>query len=440
MNEIKIGIAKKDISPSKSVCGRLGINHMIEPHDSIMAKAITFMDNNITVINISCEVVGLTTSTINKIKDIIVKSISIERKNIIILGTHTHSSPWVWDIQSKAAEKFGFDLLDEQWINKVINQTALAGINSYKDLSKGELFYGDAVTTGIVSNRVYPVTRWSVCYDDNIRNQDVGLVDANVRVVIAKNKNKMVFLANLACHPTALGGGITKKVSPDFPFYAEKILKDKYDIEFLTYWQGCAGNSNGGKFIKYGNMEEALTIAKNFAKAIDKAVTNKHSIESNIEYKHQSLKIPVGKFIKSEKEARKDFEKISKEVLETKKAGKEITYQLVYDWRAELKKLDISILSNGVEIPVELQLLQIGKFSLLFVPGEWYIENYFQIKNTLHNDNIIITTLNTFDVLYVPDESNFDKHDWYGVKTSMRALGDEGVKILISESIKLLRK
>jgi len=439
MNNIKIGIAKEDISPDKDVIGRLGINHIIEPRDSIYAKAITFKQDKITVINISCEVVGLTSNTINKIKNIIIKNIPIDKKNIIILGTHTHSSPWVWDIQSKEAEKFGFNLLDENWINKVINNTALAGINSYKDLSLGQLFYGSALTNGVTSNRVNPVTRWSVCYDDNIRNQDVGLVDANVRVIVAKNENKTIFIANFACHPTALGGGITTKVSPDFPFYAEKILKEKYDIDFLIYWQGCAGNSNGGKYIKYGNMEEALNIAENFAKGIDKAVTNKHSIKNNMKYKYKSLKIPVGKFIKSKAEARKDFEKISKEVLANKKAGKEITYQLIYDWRAELKKLDISVISDGVEMPIELQVLEIGEFSLLFVPGEWYIENYFQIKDTLQNANIIITTLNTFDVLYIPDESNFDKHDWYGVKTSMRALGDEGVKILIKESIKLLK-
>ena len=438
LNELQIGIEKIDISPEKSIAGRLGLNHIIEPFDPIYAKAVAFKTNKILIVNISCEIVGLTRNIMNRIKKIILNNIDIKRENIILLGTHTHASPWVWDIQSDEAKRCGLNIMDEKWMNKVVNNTAKAGIGAIENLSKGTIYEGKGKTEGVTSNRVYPVTRWSVCKDENLRNADVGLVDDTVRVLVVKNREKSAIIANFACHPSAFGGGKTTKVSPDFPYYAQLKLKEKHEIDFMIYWQGCAGNSNNGKYNEKTDIENVRLIGEKFAMGIEQALDNLIKIEGDFEYKYEKHTIPVGDFVLPVEKAREIFIEHSKRLLEVIDNNKVPTDDAVFRWRSALKNLDISVLSNGKEIDIELQLIKISNKYLMFVPGEWYIENYFKICKENIDKDITITTLNTFDLLYIPNESNFDKINWYGVKTDMRVLGDEGIRLLIKKVLNIL--
>ena len=49
-----------------------------------------------------------------------------------------------------------------------------------------------------------------------------------------------------------------------------------------------------------------------------------------------------------------------------------------------------------------------------------------------------MTTLNNFDLLYVPDEGSMPNEEWYGVKTDMRSLGDESSVMLYNMALDLL--
>ena len=211
MKRIKAGFAVKDISPVNPAQGRLGLNHMIKPHHPICAKAVALKNSMGTYIFIACEIVGLTKSENAAIRDLISKATEIPAKNIVITGTHTHASPWIWDLQDTEARKMGFEVLDREWMDKVIEQSAAAGIQAVNSISLYKVKFGMAKTNGIASNRVAPVTRWSICADEEIRNAPVGLVDPNVRVLSFYDENDIpVFMFNnLACHPMAYGGGKT---------------------------------------------------------------------------------------------------------------------------------------------------------------------------------------------------------------------------------------
>ncbi|MCK5811943.1 MAG: hypothetical protein KAG94_03540 [Clostridiales bacterium] len=435
---MKAGFYKENISPVYPIPGRLGLAHMIEPYHDIFAKAIAFKNNNEIVLIISFEIVGLTRGLITSIKNGINKQTNIDKNNIILLGTHTHSSPFVWDLQAKQASEYGFHILDEPWLQKVINGGIKAGVKAINSLSTCTMYSGSAPTTKIVSNRVYPVTRWSVCEDDALRNAPIGLVDDTVRIIKVVNETGSVILSNLSCHTTAYGGGTTLRVSPDFPYLAERELKEAFDFEFLIYLEGSAGNSNSGKFNKFGSDEEANTIGHQYAIAINSALSNMKKVTKTFSYSYLNKSLPVGSFINDITTAKEKFHKKSMAIKE--KIENNLPFEDdVWHWRLALKQLDVSLLSNGSEIKIGVQRLSFGSLNLVFVPGEWYVENYFALCKLYPEKDIILTTLNTFDLLYVPDKSNFDKHDWYGVKTSMRVLGDEGVTQLMELTSSLLK-
>ena len=437
MKRIKAGFAVKDISPVNPVQGRLGLNHMIKPHHPICAKAVALKNSMGTYIFIVCEIVGLTKSENAAIRDIISKTTEIPVENIVITGTHTHSSPWIWDLQDTEARKAGFEVLDREWMDKVIEQTAAAGIQAVNSISFYNVKFGMAKTNGIASNRVAPVTRWSICADEEIRNAPVGLVDPNVRVLSFHDENDTpVFIFNnLACRPSAYGGGKTTKVSPDFPYIAEKYIKDKCNKEAVAaYWQGCAGNINSGKFVKEGSEKEVLAIGKRLFNAVSKALDSATEISGEFEYKYKKFSLTVGDFVKTPSDARELFVKKSNEIIEKGN----ITDKDVFEWRRKLKQLDVSMLSDGKAMDMEFQLIRFTDTDILFVPGEWYVQMYMNLAALFPKRNLIVTTLNNFDLLYVPDESSMPNKNWYGVKTDMRSLGDESAKELYEKAVEFI--
>jgi hypothetical protein len=287
------------------------------------------------------------------------------------------------------------------------------------------------------SNRVDPVTRWSICADDDIRNAPEGLIDPFVRVLsVHYDEKPAAVFANYACHPSGYGGGRTKKVSPDFPYYAEKGLADIYGGDFFAaYWQGCAGNTNCGKYVKEGSEEEVMALGARFKAAVEEAVENPvQSTTGPYEYKYMKFSLPVGDFVKNPMEAEKLFTDMSDRL----KKQETISEQDVFDWRALLKKLDVSIVSKGMEMEIEFQLFRFEDFDLMFVPGEWYVQLYHKLACRMGKRELVLTTLNNFDLLYIPDADSMANRDWYGVRTGMRTLGDESAIKLYEAAEKFL--
>ncbi|MBN1623849.1 MAG: hypothetical protein JXN10_05155 [Clostridia bacterium] len=425
MNTILAGFSEKDISPEYPVPGRLGINHIINPHHAIKAKAAAIKRGNERFLFIVLEIVGLTISENTNIRKQINEETGIPIENIVITCTHTHASPWIWDLQAEMALKFGFEVLDVPWMDKVMTNAARAGIEALSKMSERRILYGEALTKGIVSNRVDPVTRWSICADDEIRNASEGIVDRTVRTLTFTDTEgvPLFMFTNLACHPTAYGGGKTLKVSPDFPYIAERLLKDKYNENLVVaYWQGCAGNINSGKYIKEGSEEEVESSGRRFFEAIDAAFLSSRELDAGkVSYKYEKFSLPVGDFVKKPDEAFEFFEEYCRLIKEKGEADD----QDIHDWRRRLKQLDVSVLSDGKSMEMELQLLSIGDADMLFVPGEWYVQMYMGLASDNQKRELIVTTVNNFDLLYVPDEGSMHNREWYGVKTDMRSLGDE---------------
>lgn len=437
MNKLKAGTAKKNISPNKALPGRLGLNHLIYPHHNINAKALALSNGKEIHVIISCEIVGLTGSENKKIKKMITSETGIPDKNIVIICTHTHASPWVWDLQQEQAKKQGLDVMDDEWMDKVIKNASWAGVEAVKNLKPANLHLGKAQVENVASNRVDPVTRWSICIDDDIRNAPEGLIDSNTRVISVHRDNKLEgIFANYACHPSAYGGGRTKKVSPDFPHFAEKELCEKYGKDFFAaYWQGCAGNINCGKYVKEGSEKEVEMLGLRFKEGVSKALEQPIVItDESYQFKYKKFRLTVGDFVKNPEVAEKLFIEMSKKL----KKQDCISDQDVFEWRARLKKLDVSLISKGKSMEIEFQLFRFKEFDLFFVPGEWYVQLYLNLKKQLGGRELILTTMNNFDLLYIPDEKSMVNKEWYGVRTGMRSLGNESAITLYEEAEKFL--
>lgn len=230
--------------------------------------------------------------------------------------------------------------------------------------------------------------------------------------------------------------GKTLKVSPDFPYITEKHLKDKYNENLIVaYWQGCAGNINSGKYLKESSEEEVLEIGRRFFVAVDNAFSNSEEISAeNISYSYEKFSLPAGDFVKTPEAAEEYFAEYCRFIEEKG----EIDDQDVHYWRRRIKQLDVSLLSEGKAMEMEIQLLKAGNCDMLFVPGEWFVQLYQKLAEFDSPRKLIVTTVNNFDLLYIPDESSMPNKEWYGVKTDMRSLSNESAIKLFEKAKEMI--
>lgn len=442
-SDLKAGVAIEDITPPEGITGRVGIqNKMILKHE-LKVKALAFQYSDQSCIQLTYDLVMMTGRIADEICQRISAELGSSEDSIILTCTHTHSCPWVWDDQSIESEKYGIKCMDWDWREKIISSSVKAARKALGSVQSVVIKSGKAQAIDIASNRITNgLWRDSVCTDESIRNNEVGLIDPFVRVlgIFSQKDDVIAVICNYACHVTGYGSHKRVYVSPDFVLFAEKRISEHFGVFVpFFYWMGCAGNINVGKFNISGSDDDARGFGMRLANAVLEALDNNSQIKpdtNDLKILSKRLNLPVGDWIKPVDEARKIFEEKTREIKAMLDRDEIVPYDIVYPWRVAIKNLAVSIDGGSGYIDIKLRLLKFGDLYILFFPGEWFIQYALEMYRKNEGKNIWITTLSHGDIRYNPDIS-VDK-SLYGASTDERLLSDEAILTMIDEAQKLI--
>lgn len=441
-----VGYGVCDISPPAGITGRLGLDHTLDLlGHPVKARALCFSDaDGCEILQITLETVGPTGVTIGRIRDAVWDVLRIPRDRVVVTGTHTHASPWVWELQAAEARAAGFHLLDLSWHRAVIGGSVRAAAAAVRNMHPAVLKVGAAPVRDVASNRVQHAWRGSVTPEPEKRAAPLGDIDPEVRVlaVCTADGTPEVLAANYACHPSAYGGGRTLFASPDFPYFAERAIAARWKRRVpLIYWMGCSGNINPGKFVAEGSDVEVAALGTRLADGILDAVGAAREVKGPVRLISRQERYPTGEWIEEPEDARERFRSVSDEVRDLRKAGETVDAPLLGRWRNALKRLDISVVSGGTRFPVEMFKLVIGTpgagAAVVLLPGEWYHSHGLRLAAACSESPLFTVTAANFDLLYIPDEASLEHRDWYGVSPRMRSIGDESVRGLARDAAEL---
>ena len=94
---MKAGFAKVDITPRVGVelCGFGPFiqRRSIGVRDRLWAKAAVFEQGGVTLLLVSCDLIGVGPSTVNRVREVVRKATGLKPEAIMIHCTHTHSGP-----------------------------------------------------------------------------------------------------------------------------------------------------------------------------------------------------------------------------------------------------------------------------------------------------------------------------------------------------------
>ena len=239
---MQVGFGKSNMMPETTVTiaggedpNRLSTGYL----DYLTASCIAFSDGTDTVLLYTVDMQCLTTTFLGSVKQTISRETGVAVENIMISGTHDHSSP------SHVMTHTGISAFQS---GPFTNALVSSGKDAIKDLAPAETYIGQTATEGMVFVRHYNMEDGSVAgpaYGNLVDDEILGHAyesDETVQIVkFERGDKKDIVVFNLGCHATYYSSTATKNLSADFPGPARDYVAANADC-YAAYFMSASGD------------------------------------------------------------------------------------------------------------------------------------------------------------------------------------------------------
>lgn len=406
---ISAGVSRANITPSVA-CDNMGDYMRLKPGvgigNELYAKALVLSDDTIKIAIVTADVIGFPEPLLNDIRKRINELTGIDGKNVLLSASHTHSSP-ATSKKDEASKEYLMELAKK-----------IAGAVCLADQNKQEVLLG----TGIGEAKV-AVNRWQKTSTGVQWGPDPnGPVDCSVNVlrVDTLDRQPLVILVNYASHPSILGAD-NLLYSGDYVSYVQSVIEKSYDNRVTAMFATGAGGDikisllteDGSKF-RYGNLEDCRRCGTIIAAEAIKVAEGIKTVEvDHLSSRMKTVQFPLKPLPKID-DVEKELIAIKKEMSELEAQGKQIDMKRLKP-KLEWANFTLPSLKNGtapVSIPVEVQMLRIGKNIVFFaVPGELFVEVGLKIKQAMALPGSFVIAYTNGHTGYMPSKQA-EKNGW----------------------------
>jgi len=257
----------------------------------IWAKALVIKDaNEKTAVLITLDLVGIHRDTTAKICSQICEAHQLQRDQIAINCSHTHTGPVVGQnlgalhyLLLPPQQQEAIDDYEATLINNVVSVVDSA----MQNLQPSHLTWGNGHCTVAVNRR------------ENVQNdvpelRKKGLLkgpsDHDVPVLLVRNAmhELTTIVFGYACHATTLG---INEWSGDYPGFAQMELEERYPAANAMFWAGCGADQNP---LPRRTVELAELYGKRLATAVAEVVEGfVHPVEPKLTTHFAEIDLPL---------------------------------------------------------------------------------------------------------------------------------------------------
>lgn len=388
----------------------------------LFAKALALSDGpKEKLVIITTDIIGFPRVLADEICVAALKKYGLERRQIVLNSSHTHSGPVIWP---NLASMYSFDApmqaTVEAYSRRLVTQIVdLIGASLGK-LAPARLEYTTGTAT-FASNRRLPKDGQIV----NSPNPD-GPIDHSVPViqVITPNGQRSAILFGYGCHNTTLTAEFLT-LSGDFAGFAQAEVERRHPGTVALYAQMCAGDQNP-------NPRSQLALAKqhglSLAQSVDTALKSKATIlQPRLRSGFQIIDLPFAPY------ERKDFEaelQSPNSYARTRAA----TYLKAIDERRAPRTL-----------PYPIQVLRLGDLAIVTLGGEVVVDYCLRLKRE-SGEKLLFTLAYSNDVAcYIPtkkiaEEGGYEGKDSFIYYGQPAPLSPRTEEVLMDSVLALLRR
>ena len=373
------GVARANITPSvgfDNMADYLRLRPAVGVGNELYAKALVLSDGRRRVAVVAADIISFCEPLLSDVRARIERLTGIERANVLLSASHTHSSPATSDKDRPAPEYLA------ELAKKIAGTVYMAGQRQQEVLlgwGTGEAQIG--------------VNRWQNT-PDGIRwgpNPD-GPVDPAVGVlrVDTLDGKPLAILVNYACHPTIMGAD-NLLYSGDYTSYVQSVIETAYHGQTMTLFTTGAGgdvkiavlSEDRSQFL-YTGLEDCRRFGTILAaEAIQVAERVRTAPVERLSVQSRSVELPLTA-LPSPEAVEADLAAAEKEIAELRAQGKPTD---VKQLRREWAKATLAALRAGTaprSVPAEVQLLRLGdEIAFFAVPGELFVEVGLKTKQAM---------------------------------------------------------
>ncbi len=374
--DMKVGIGRKAITPQ----GDAWLNGYANParlkpatgiaHD-LWAKALVFEESPTSrVVIVTTDLLGLSHEISVDIAKKLNDKYGIQRSQLLLNSSHTHSAPMVWP----AAGMFYYKPDDMQTVynytRRLVDDIVAAVDMAMADLASMQVWSGHG-EANFAFNRRNPVL--------TIRPVDF---DVPVLKIATPGGQLKAVLFGYTCHNTTLPGDYTE-VNGDYAGYAQIELEKMYPGITALFFQGCCGDINPNP---RGTIEHAMQHGKTLAESVQKVITSTmQPVRAPVTTRYETVELAFRPF---------DLQLYQNDMV----TGDEYVQR-----RAKLmlqaynKGWDVSRYSYPV------QCIRFGKdLTILAMAGEVVVDYALWAKQTFKNENLFVAGYSNEVMCYIP--------------------------------------
>ena len=426
---MKVGISSVNITPPIGVpmagySARMGSAKEI--HDDLYAKAIVFNDKDTKAALVRCDLIGLERDFVEETRRLIESETGIDRNNIMITCTHTHSGP--------ITDSLIPDL--DAWMKVLSRKIKGAVIAANRNLKEAKIGFNRGSVEGIVINRRKPG----------------GPVDTEVGIIRIDDLagNPMAVLINYACHAVVLGPD-NLLISADYPGFVMNFVERNLGVPAL-FVNGACGDINPLDKLTVmrqkrkediydrhgGTFEEAKRLGNMIgAEAVKVFLGTETENDLELKVASREIKIPLVDLpsIDELKRMLEENENLFRKLVSEKDAAHAFRIAMLIQYA----RSTIKYVESGENVrPTEIQVFRIGDGGLIALPGEIFVEIGLDIKKKSGLKHTLICELANDAIGYVPTREAFKEPGYeVGVARRMNYTDDIGC-IIEDEALKTL--
>ena len=234
---MKCGFFKQDITPPAGLRMEGKAHERIAQNavDPLNIRAIAFEDNGLAVVLVF-DLCGMPQGQCNVIRDYVAEKLGVNRKDIFVSCTHTHTGPVIF------TDTF---IADDDYVASLPRLALCAAQGAVRDLKDASVSGAQSTLEKVTFVRRYRMKDGSVRTNPWKDPNVVGPMtpaDETIRLVKFQRENADdIILVNFQCHPDVMN---TKGYSADYPGIVCDTLERALPGTKCIYFNGTCGDLN----------------------------------------------------------------------------------------------------------------------------------------------------------------------------------------------------
>lgn len=391
-NHAGLRIATFEVDATPKIGSPLAYDPMVKVSDPLRCKGVVLLPAaEQPIVLATVDWLGVANESNAMFCRKLAEAVGTQPGRVVVHALHQHDAPRCDHSAARLLKPYGIaqECYDLPFIEATFESAANAAreaVSSATTVSAVQV--GQAPVQKVASNRrmldetgQVHVTRYTACRDPLVRALPIGVIDPALKLITFEGTDGPVAcLTFYATHPQSFYR--VGAATPDFPGLA-RDARQKATSVFHMHFNGAGGNIGAGKY-NDGSHDNRAVLARRVEEAMQAAWDNRHPRKvAEVDWQQRRVVLPLSEAISTETLAKTLADESQPASTRCHAAEK------------------LAFAERGEESPVPVSRLAIGENTIIFMPGELFVEYQLAAQAMVPGQFVMMAAYGDYGTQYI---------------------------------------